>query len=404
MSLSSPFEFDVDAVPAAGHVAPMAALVRTVQPSEIRRHKRMLIVGDVHGCYNELIRLCTTEIFSAQPALQPSAAQASPPPDALIVLVGDLVHKGPESAAVVAWARALAEDGRLLAIRGNHENMALEAIDAADTDECEEAKAKDTGSAYAWCSNLTEDDRAWLRALPYALSFPWLGLLVVHAGLVPGVPLAQQRHEDLVNLRDLAAPGGGASRPWAQVWTETTTLADAEAILDSAGGGAGGDGGEAGAGCEGASGAAAVGAISAVVDVGAVSAAGVAGAAPTGGGSGGAVRHVFFGHDAPRGLQQYSGDAVTATGLDTACVNGGRLTGWLFGGDCDEGDSLADLDSTHVAGGRLVSVAACAAYSPTKWFAAARGAVGGSVSAADGAVGGAVGGEEDGDRRHTNNG
>ena len=52
-------EFDGDAVPAAGHVAPMAALVRTVQPSEIRRHKRMLIVGDVHGCYNELIRLCT---------------------------------------------------------------------------------------------------------------------------------------------------------------------------------------------------------------------------------------------------------------------------------------------------------------------------------------------------------
>ena len=115
------------------------------------------------------------------------------------------------------------------------------------------------------------------------------------------------------------------------------------------------------------------------------------------------MRHVFFGHDAPRGLQQYSGDAVTATGLDTACVNGGRLTGWLIGGDGDKGDSLADLNSTHVAGGRLVSVAACAAYSPTKWCAAARGAVSGSASAADRAVGGAVGGEEDGGR-HANNG
>ncbi len=37
--------------------------------------------------------------------------------------------------------------------------------------------------------------------MPFSLAVPSHGVLVMHAGIVPGVPLAQQRLTDLINVR-----------------------------------------------------------------------------------------------------------------------------------------------------------------------------------------------------------
>lgn len=70
---------------------------------------RVVIVGDVHGCYDELRRL-----------LDKCRAGA----DTTVILVGDLVNKGPYSAEVVAYAR---QNG-ILSVRGNHDEALLKDI------------------------------------------------------------------------------------------------------------------------------------------------------------------------------------------------------------------------------------------------------------------------------------
>ncbi len=68
-----------------------------------------MLVGDVHGCMDELDQLLARCGF-------PEAAATTS-----VVFVGDLGNKGPRSADVVRFAR---ETGALC-VRGNHDNAAL---------------------------------------------------------------------------------------------------------------------------------------------------------------------------------------------------------------------------------------------------------------------------------------
>ena len=91
----------------ASALDPRAARHATLPADAVAR--RVLVVGDVHGCDAEL------GLLLSRLAYDPAA-------DAL-VLAGDLVNKGPASAAVVRRVRALAAapDARVYAVAGNHE-------------------------------------------------------------------------------------------------------------------------------------------------------------------------------------------------------------------------------------------------------------------------------------------
>ena len=73
---------------------------------------RTLAIGDIHGCLTALRVLERTVPLRAE--------------DSLIVL-GDMVDRGPDSSQVLDWAIERHEQGRLIALRGNHEIMMLEA-------------------------------------------------------------------------------------------------------------------------------------------------------------------------------------------------------------------------------------------------------------------------------------
>jgi hypothetical protein len=171
---------------------------------------RTVVIGDVHGCLDELTEL---------------VRRCGGRRGARVVLVGDLVAKGPDSAGVVQWARE--ED--VTAVLGNHDAHVLCLRPGAEArrDDGKSAKADHVAVA----RDLGPKDWDWLAARPLWTRLEdgdededddGAGHLVVHGGLVPGVPLAEQRREHLLNLRSFTADGEPSRRldgvPWASRW------------------------------------------------------------------------------------------------------------------------------------------------------------------------------------------
>jgi len=158
---------------------------------------RTLVIGDVHGCLDEVRAL---------------VAKAGATTDDVIAFVGDLVSKGPDSAGVVAWAR---ERGAV-AVLGNHDDHVLEARAGA-------AHAKEQALRVA--ASLTEADVDWLAALPlwHRMTAGDERYVVIHGGMVAGVPVEKQEREHLLAMRSVTADGRPSKRiegaPWAALWT-----------------------------------------------------------------------------------------------------------------------------------------------------------------------------------------
>lgn len=159
-----------------------------------RRHDgRTVLVGDVQGCRDELARLLDEVRFGAGDRL---------------VLVGDLVARGPDSRGVVELAREVSA----LAVRGNHEHRILEARLAGKQD----GLGKDHARVLA---SLEPGDLAWLEALPLWLGLPEHGARVVHAGLDPAASFGEQTVETLLHVRTArTGRDGGREVLWGELY------------------------------------------------------------------------------------------------------------------------------------------------------------------------------------------
>lgn len=167
--------------------------------------KRTILIGDVHGCIDELEALLKVCGHAGTDQL---------------VLVGDLVAKGPDSRSVVEAAISLGA----LAVRGNHDEHVLRwnRADPADRKPLkpDHRQVVDTLGPAQW---------RYLEALPYYLELPALHAVVVHAGLEPGVPLPAQQRKYLLNMRSLTPSGEPSARigdgvPWASLWKGPETV------------------------------------------------------------------------------------------------------------------------------------------------------------------------------------
>lgn len=80
-----------------------------------------------------------------------------------------------------------------MSVRGNHDDLALQYYSTPDS---RPKKGK-------WVAELTEEEAQFLAGLPLGISIPDHNVVVVHAGLVPGIPLEQQSHETITTMRNL---------------------------------------------------------------------------------------------------------------------------------------------------------------------------------------------------------
>lgn len=134
---------------------------------DIDDHREVYIIGDVHG---------------SRATLEKLLAELDPSDNDLLVFVGDLVRKGPDSPGVIDLVR---NDDRLVSVRGNNEQKIVRGDKHPN-----------------W---LRSGDRAYFESLPVVISFD--DALVAHGGVDPDRPLDTHTAEELLTMRSPAGEG-----------------------------------------------------------------------------------------------------------------------------------------------------------------------------------------------------
>lgn len=161
---------------------------------------RTIIIGDIHGCYDELRDLLERVALGE---------------DDRVVCVGDLIVKGTKNREVLDF---MMTDKRFSSVLGNHDRVMLRywrGDKARLKQKHEEARAE-----------LQADEpryAAYLESLPLMID---LGShIVVHAGVRPGVALEEQSVEDLTELRTLGENRRNREgTPWYEVYKGEKTV------------------------------------------------------------------------------------------------------------------------------------------------------------------------------------
>ena len=152
-------------------------------------------IGDIHGCLNHLINLLNL--------VNPDLEQHQ------LVFVGDYVDRGPNSKGVVDYIIDLKKKynpENIICLMGNHERMFLDFLQGRE--EMFFLLNGGTATAVSYWGDQWERRE---RRLPdgHELFFETLKLyyetedfIFVHGGLRPGLPLAAQKEEDLLWIRN----------------------------------------------------------------------------------------------------------------------------------------------------------------------------------------------------------
>jgi serine/threonine protein phosphatase 1 len=138
---------------------------------------RTLVIGDIHGCHVALEVLLSR--FDVQPA-------------DTVVLIGDVIDRGPGSRQSIEILLGLQRRAQLVFVMGNHEEMLLNAIDVGDwTDDWLRYGGLETLESYGGgLESIPAEHVAFVRSgIDY---FETDTEIFVHANLEPGVPLKSQ--------------------------------------------------------------------------------------------------------------------------------------------------------------------------------------------------------------------
>jgi hypothetical protein len=160
---------------------------------------RLIAVGDIHGCHNEFSDLLD------QLELQPGDR---------LVLLGDLVNRGPSSTKVIDLARAAGA----ISLLGNHE---LRLLKFRKTGDRKYMKEHDVETFDA----LRPDDWAYLADMLLTYEEPELNTVFVHGGFLPNEPWQKQPAEVITRIQVVDKNGQPRKRadvpdapPWADLW------------------------------------------------------------------------------------------------------------------------------------------------------------------------------------------
>lgn len=171
--------------------------------------KRVYAVGDIHGCLDLMVSLAE--------AIEEDDRKRGPA-DTTVILLGDLVDRGPESAGVIKAAKLWAEQRKVRFIAGNHEEMFLDSFNSIETlRHFIKYGGKETLLSYPidpadYVAAEIEELQAMMRSAVPQEDIDFLSgfedtiqigdYFFVHAGIHPDVPLDEQRTSQLRWIRE----------------------------------------------------------------------------------------------------------------------------------------------------------------------------------------------------------
>jgi serine/threonine protein phosphatase 1 len=160
---------------------------------------RLIAVGDIHGCHAEFEELLGRLDLKEGDRL---------------VLLGDLVNRGPDSRTVIDIARAAGS----ISLLGNHE---LRLLKFRRTGDHKYLKEHDLRTFDA----LRPEDWAYLEGMQLTYEEPELNTVFVHGGFLPGEPWQKQPAEVVTRIQVVDREGRPRKRAdepdapsWADLW------------------------------------------------------------------------------------------------------------------------------------------------------------------------------------------
>jgi predicted phosphodiesterase len=160
---------------------------------------RLIAIGDIHGCHEEFAELLSLLELK---------------PDDRLILLGDLVNRGPDSHRVIELARA----HRAISLLGNHE---LRLLNYRRTRDLKYIKEHDLETF----DQLRPDDWTYLEKMFLTYEEPALNLVLVHGGFLPGQPWQRQPAEVVTRIQVIDRDGQPRKRAdapdapfWADLW------------------------------------------------------------------------------------------------------------------------------------------------------------------------------------------
>lgn len=160
------------------------------------------VVGDIHGCYDELEEILVEIIKDSWDS------------DSVTVwCIGDLIDKGPKANQVLerVFLREL-PNIQIMSILGNHEEKFLRWCKAQDR---EDAGGKKNEVTDRWAFATIRDFQPFIEALPLYKLFPEYNVLLVHGGVDPrmtelpptALTEANKYQKNILRLRYVSSDG-----------------------------------------------------------------------------------------------------------------------------------------------------------------------------------------------------
>jgi len=155
--------------------------------------KRYIIIGDIHGCLDELIELIHKTRWN--------------PAEDRLILAGDLVDRGPKSAEVIQWART----NNIEVVRGNHDDRYVQFSNKLENKK-KPKWIKNYPDRLAIFQKLTPEDIQFLKSTPTYIKISEIKTYIIHGGIIPGRKIEDQESNSLMHVRFLYDNGNCYSK------------------------------------------------------------------------------------------------------------------------------------------------------------------------------------------------